>query len=309
MAENLFTSQTPSNPDIIEGSALTLATTVSFAVAGTVDGGRFYAPVNIGGGTYVLVLYQVVTDDNPSGSGTGTLLGTATFAPLTFSAWNSVSFASPISVSTGVAYRIGVRTSEGRYTATNAFFNGTDLANGNITAWHTGADPVGVGNLDNGSFGTDVTSYPNQTFSGTCYFVDPTFTATAGGSTYDVTGTVAGTGAVSGTQALTIPATGTVTGTGVVSGTSVLTTTAAGSLAGTGAASGALTLASDSNVVTAGSWWGLKAVLDEARALAWGDRNMSPVACPHDGEPLQAGPDGMTLHCPFDGYTVSAPAR
>lgn len=40
------------------------------------------------------------------------------------------------------------------------------------------------------------------------------------------------------------------------------------------------------------------AAADEARAEA----DTPPVACPNDGEPLEAGPNGV-LHCVFDGYT------
>lgn len=46
-----------------------------------------------------------------------------------------------------------------------------------------------------------------------------------------------------------------------------------------------------------GGWGSLLAVLDDAR------RTPQPpeVACPNDGEPLTAGPDGR-LFCRFDGY-------
>jgi hypothetical protein len=48
-------------------------------------------------------------------------------------------------------------------------------------------------------------------------------------------------------------------------------------------------------------WYGLLAILqtnaEERRVF----REMVPVACPHDGEPLTSGPDGE-LFCRFDGW-------
>ncbi len=50
-----------------------------------------------------------------------------------------------------------------------------------------------------------------------------------------------------------------------------------------------------------GDWWTLKAVADNNRAWREEERNTDPVACPNDGEPLVAGPDGV-LFCRFDGW-------
>jgi hypothetical protein len=196
VSESLFTSQTPGIPNISEAQTVTVATTVYFATAGSVSGCRFFAPTTIGG-TFEAALYEVTADDNPAASGTGTLLGTATFGTLTTGAWNTVSFSSPISVTTGKAYRVGVRTSEGRYAATSAFFNASGLTNGNITAPQTGTNPgaVGIGNLDNGSFIESITVYPNKTFNGNCYFVDVIFDAASGNATVSAS-TVAAVAAV-----------------------------------------------------------------------------------------------------------------
>lgn len=174
---NLFTTQTPASTNVSEGApGVTVATTVWFSKAGTISGGRFFAPTTVTG-TFQLALWQVTADDSPAGSGTGTLLGTATFGTLTPGAWNSVSFASPIAVTANTAYRIGVRTSDGRYTATSLFFSSSQLVNAGITAQATGTNPTGIGPLDNGSYATNTTSYPNLTYNGGSYFVDPTWTA------------------------------------------------------------------------------------------------------------------------------------
>lgn len=176
---NLFTTETPSLPDVNEGGPITLAQTFYVTAAGNCTGGRFYGPVTTGG-TYELVLWQITADDNPVETGTGTVLASATFGTITASAWNSISFSSAVALSTGVAYRIGIRTSLGRYAATGGFYASAGLTNGSIVAQQTGTNPaaVGIGNLDNGNFIENITTYPNKTFNGNCYFVDPEFTAT-----------------------------------------------------------------------------------------------------------------------------------
>jgi hypothetical protein len=176
---NLFTSQTPSIANVSEAQPVTIATTFTVSANGNITGGRFYAPTTTGAGTFELALWQITADDSPAASGTGTLLATASFGTLTAGTWNSVAFSSAVAVTTGIAYRIGVRTSEGRYTATGAFFNSAALTNGNLTGPQTGTDPVGIGPLDNGSFIESITAYPNKTFNGNCYFVDPDFTTGA----------------------------------------------------------------------------------------------------------------------------------
>jgi hypothetical protein len=175
---NLFSSQTPTLTNVSEAVPVTVATTVYFTVSGTVTGGRFYAPTTIGAGTYSMALWQVTADDSPAGTGTGTLLASSNnFGAVTPGAWNSIAFTSSAPVTTGVAYRIGLRTSEGRYTATGAGFSTAGITNGNIVAPQTGTNPaaVGIGLLDNGSFGSGLVNYPASTFNGNQYFVDVEF--------------------------------------------------------------------------------------------------------------------------------------
>lgn len=172
---NLFTAQTPGLPNVSEGVPVTVGITVVFAANGAVTGGRFYAPTTIGAGTFALAFWQITADDSPAGTGTGTLLASATFGTLTAGTWNSVAFTTPVSVTAGVAYRIGVRTSEGRYAATGALFSAAGITNGNISAPQTGTNPTGIGLLDNGSFTSGLVNYPNSTFNGNGYFADPDF--------------------------------------------------------------------------------------------------------------------------------------
>jgi hypothetical protein len=48
-------------------------------------------------------------------------------------------------------------------------------------------------------------------------------------------------------------------------------------------------------------WGQLQAWRREAAAEADAERQRPPTACPHDGEPLREGPDGL-LFCPYDGW-------
>jgi hypothetical protein len=50
-----------------------------------------------------------------------------------------------------------------------------------------------------------------------------------------------------------------------------------------------------------GGWWDLVAIYRESDAEIRAERASDPVACPNDGEPLRAGPDGR-LFCPYDGW-------
>lgn len=177
-AQSLFTNQTPTAGNVSEGVPVTLATTLVFAKAGQVTGARFYAPATVGVGQIEAVLYRVDSADTP-GPGTGTVLGTATFSALTPSSWNTVNFAAPIDVLASTAYRIAVRTSEGRYTATNNFFTSAPVVNGDITGIQGGDNATGIGQLGNGSYVTNNTGYPNQSFANSSYFVDVRFVAAA----------------------------------------------------------------------------------------------------------------------------------
>jgi hypothetical protein len=49
------------------------------------------------------------------------------------------------------------------------------------------------------------------------------------------------------------------------------------------------------------SWEQLLDIVREYTAERRAEQSAPPEACPNDGEPLEAGPDG-TLHCRFDGY-------
>jgi hypothetical protein len=178
---NLFTSQTPAIADASDGTpGITTGTTMVFAEDGTVTGVRFYATSTVSG-TYTAGLWTVDSSD----AGTGTLLASKTMggAP-TGGTWNTVTFDTPVSVTTGVAYRVGIFSGAGRYVATVAFaeFAGGSggLTNGDIFAPPNNDNPVGAIVIKQGVFLIDAAfGYPTGGSGGTCYFVDVEYTAGA----------------------------------------------------------------------------------------------------------------------------------
>lgn len=173
----LYTTQVPSPTatDIFENQVLTVATTVVFSTAGSISGGRFYGPVTVDVGTFELALWKALTADTANGQGTGQLLATAMFSAAIPGVWNSASFGTPVSVLPNVAYRIGVRSSLGRYAAILNGFQSSGITNEGVSAPQTETNPTGIGALFNGAFVSSLTAYPNQTFNGHAYLVDPIF--------------------------------------------------------------------------------------------------------------------------------------
>jgi hypothetical protein len=186
VAQTLFVAETPTLPNINEGSPVTVSTTVVFAVDGTLDGFQIYAPATVSG-TFSGAAWQITADDSPADTGTGTLIASVAMPSLTPSVWQQVMLAVPVAVTAGTPYRIGYRTSEGRYAATGGGFNSAGMTNGDISAPQTGT-VLGIGTIANGTFIESVTLYPNKTFNGNKYFIGPVFTA--GGATTPITSSI-----------------------------------------------------------------------------------------------------------------------
>lgn len=215
---NLFTSQTPTLTDINEAAPLTVATALYFTTSGTVTGGRFFAPLTVGVGTFTLKLWSIDTSD----PGTGTLLASKTLGTPTAGVWNSAAFDTPVTVSANTAYRVGVGMSIGRYTATSLFF-ASSLTNGDIVGLANDGTIGGI-TARNGTFVGSETGFPTSQFNTSCYFVDVDFTADTGAigsgalTLPAVTVSAAGAASASGSSALTLPAL-TASGTGTASAT------------------------------------------------------------------------------------------
>lgn len=201
MSESLFTTQLPTLTDVAEGVPVTVGTALRFAVAGKVSGFRVYAPLTVSG-TFAGALWQI------TGSSSGTLLGSATFGVLA-PGWNTVLLGAPIDVDAVNPYKVGLRTSEGRYAATGAFWS-TGFSNGNVIGIQDNAVVNGI-IISNGSFGSGLVNYPSSTFNSNGYWIDVLFDATPTSESHPTTGT--GAFGVSGFDSTTTKRTTAGTGT------------------------------------------------------------------------------------------------
>lgn len=171
---SLFTTQTPSSgaSDIFETSPVTVG--IKFYVikdGATLVGGNSYGPATVGVGTYELRAFEQSSAD--SGSGTGLLRTKQAYSTITPSAWNPLLFDGPIPLLKNKIYCLAMASSQGRYTAIlNGFLSG-QIVNGSIVGPQTNTDPVGSGNVYNGVFTSGLVNYPNNTFNGHAYMIDP----------------------------------------------------------------------------------------------------------------------------------------
>ena len=116
---NIFTaSETPTNANWNDNSAIELGVRFSSDVNGTIAGVRFYKGSS-NGGVHTGSLWTA----------SGQLLATATFVGEASSGWQTVYFSSPVAITAGTAYVASYHTNVGQYAATlNMFSSPLDRA-------------------------------------------------------------------------------------------------------------------------------------------------------------------------------------
>lgn len=183
MTDRLWTGgETISSPDQSDGGAagITTATTVQFQSAGSVTGVQYRAPNTISG-TWTIGIWEVTSDDDPAGTGTGTLLDSKNVSVVA-GVFQDLMFDAPIPITPLTKiYRIGVWSSAGRYVATAGVFNAADVTSpgGFIIAYRSGHDTVGFGSQAQGTFKADAAfGYPSNTSGQASYFPGPVFEPT-----------------------------------------------------------------------------------------------------------------------------------
>lgn len=144
-------STTPTVLEVADAAAVTLGVKFTPSVDGTVTGVSFYKGAG-NTGEHVGSLWTT----------TGTQLATATFAGESTSGWQTVTFATPVTVKAGTQYVAAYRTTVGRYSGTSGAFSGSGVSYGPLSAG-TGAGAYTYG-----------TGYPANT-STTSYLVDAVF--------------------------------------------------------------------------------------------------------------------------------------
>lgn len=168
MTESIFTTQTPVNGDLNDGVDYSLGTLFDSAVAGTIDGIRWFYPHTLPSSDVIGLLYSFTDDTN------GVELARATFVAPVIESWNTVLFAVPVAITPGTKYVAAIWT-PGQYVSTSALF-AAPITNLDLTAL---ADAAGAHN-GRFIFSVGVPAYPNLSFGSNGYFVDVLFTPGAG---------------------------------------------------------------------------------------------------------------------------------
>lgn len=146
-------SATPADTSYDDDAPLTVGIKFTPKTSGTVTGVRFYkGPGNTG--THVGALY----------SSSGQLLARATYGSETSTGWQSVSFSSPVRVTSGATYTAATFLPDGYYSVTSPY------------GWpDEGTDMTGLAGTYNYGSGLE---FPSSTYGRSNYFVDVSFEAT-----------------------------------------------------------------------------------------------------------------------------------
>jgi hypothetical protein len=152
-------SATPTNPSVADTGSVELGVKFRADVSGQVTGIRFYKGTG-NTGTHVGSLWTT----------SGTRLASATFGTETASGWQQVNFASPVAITAGTVYVASYFAPVGQYAADNGFFASAGVDNPPLHALQDGVSG-GDGVYAYGA----TSSFPNNTYSASNYWVDVVF--------------------------------------------------------------------------------------------------------------------------------------
>jgi hypothetical protein len=173
---SIFTTQTPvAGTDNDHQSTVGQEVGVKFTstTAGFITGLRFYKTSG-NTGTHIGELY----------SSAGARLAQATFTGETTTGWQTVSFSSPVAITSGTTYTAAYFSSLGNYTEDNDYFLGHSVTNSPLTAPADGTN--GASGTDPGTgqgtyLYTAAPAFPNQLYRSANYWVDPIFSTSGTG--------------------------------------------------------------------------------------------------------------------------------
>ncbi|MEB3044870.1 DUF4082 domain-containing protein [Rhizobium mulingense] len=149
-------SSTPAQTNLNDGQQLELGVKFTSNVAGDVTGIRFYRSANDNGQNLVDLWTT-----------TGTKLATATFTNTTASGWQTVNFATPVTIAANTTYVASYHTT-GAYVATNNFFT-APVTNGPLTAPASGNGVYAYGGSATAGL------FPTNSFNSSNYYADVVF--------------------------------------------------------------------------------------------------------------------------------------
>ncbi|RCJ27108.1 hypothetical protein A6770_02820 [Nostoc minutum NIES-26] len=159
-------SATPTNPSSSDTNAVELGVKFRSDINGFITGVRFYKGSG-NTGTHIGNLW----------SSGGQQLATATFSNETASGWQQVNFNTPVAITADTVYVASYHTDVGRYASDNNFFAASGIDNPPLHALRDGE------NGGNGVYKYGATSFPDNTYQSTNYWVDVVFTTNTGSDT------------------------------------------------------------------------------------------------------------------------------
>lgn len=152
----------PTHPSVADASAVEVGVKFRSDLAGTITAVRFYKGAG-NTGTHTGHLW----------SRSGALLGSVTFTGESATGWQQATFASPIAIAANTTYVASYHAPAGHYAGDNGFFTGKGVDRAPL---HALADGVDGGN---GVYVYGASSFPNQTWQGSNYWVDVVFSPSA----------------------------------------------------------------------------------------------------------------------------------
>ena len=164
---SLFTaSNTPAQTNLNDGSPIEVGVKFTSSTAGQITALKFYRSAGDTGSDLVDLW-----------SSTGTKLASATFSNTAASGWQTVTLATPVSITANTTYVASYHTT-GEYVATNNFFTSA-ISSGSLTA------PSSTTAGGNGVYAYGGTNsaglFPTNTFGAANYWADVVFAAGTGG--------------------------------------------------------------------------------------------------------------------------------
>ncbi len=201
----LFGNQAPTSADSGDTGTVELGTRFVSSVAGQVTGVRFYKST-ANTGTHTGSLWTTA----------GQLLATGTFTGETASGWQTLTFATPVSITAGTTYVASYQTTTGHYSADSGYYTGKGAGSAPLTAPASSSTaPNGVYRYGGG--------FPSDSYKDANYWVDVVLAANPAGADTTpptVTATTPGSGATGAAvgSAITASFSEPVSGTGLVFG-------------------------------------------------------------------------------------------
>jgi hypothetical protein len=150
------TDALPDDPSVNDSSAVSLGVKFTPTTSGQIIGLRFYKGAG-NTGTHTGTLWTT----------NGLLMRKVTFTDETATGWQTATFDTPVTVTSGTTYVLSYFAPNGHYAATNSYFD-QPWAHGSMTAPTSG----------NGVYGYGHDTFPTSTYGDTNYWVDPIFDST-----------------------------------------------------------------------------------------------------------------------------------